>query len=156
MSHLISLVAATPGPVIDMAVILGQLALIVVVARLCGIAVSKIGIPPVVGEIAAGVLLGPSLLGMELSGEEGHAALVESFGKVRRGADGLPYIVPPGLHTKKPWEKVHEFSIMEKILLDTMFDLPNTANEDKVVVDESTIDENKPPLLVYREAAKKA
>jgi ATP-dependent Clp protease ATP-binding subunit ClpX len=25
-----------------------------------------------------------------------------------------------------------------------------------VVVDESTIDENKPPLLVYREAAKKA
>jgi len=24
------------------------------------------------------------------------------------------------------------------------------------VVDESTIDENKPPLLVYREAAKKA
>ena len=27
---------------------------------------------------------------------------------------------------------------------------------DKVVVDESTIDENKPPLLVYREAARKA
>jgi ATP-dependent Clp protease ATP-binding subunit ClpX len=25
-----------------------------------------------------------------------------------------------------------------------------------VVVDESTIEENKPPLLVYREAAKKA
>jgi ATP-dependent Clp protease ATP-binding subunit ClpX len=25
-----------------------------------------------------------------------------------------------------------------------------------VVVDESTIDENKPPLLVYREAAKQA
>jgi ATP-dependent Clp protease ATP-binding subunit ClpX len=25
-----------------------------------------------------------------------------------------------------------------------------------VVVDESTIDESKPPLLVYREAAKKA
>lgn len=70
MSHVISLVAATPGPVmIDMAVILGQLALIVVVARLCGIAVSKIGIPPVVGEIGAGVLLGPSLLGMSLSSD---------------------------------------------------------------------------------------
>jgi len=27
---------------------------------------------------------------------------------------------------------------------------------DKVVVDESTIEENKPPLLVYRESAKKA
>ena len=26
----------------------------------------------------------------------------------------------------------------------------------KVVVDEATIEENKPPLLVYREAAKKA
>jgi ATP-dependent Clp protease ATP-binding subunit ClpX len=30
------------------------------------------------------------------------------------------------------------------------------SNVDKVVVDESTIEENKPPLLVYREAAKKA
>ena len=29
-------------------------------------------------------------------------------------------------------------------------------HNDKVVVDESTIEENKPPLLVYREAAKKA
>ena len=49
--------------------ILAQLALIVVVARIAGIAVSKVGIPPVVGEIGAGVLLGPSLLGMELSGD---------------------------------------------------------------------------------------
>jgi ATP-dependent Clp protease ATP-binding subunit ClpX len=47
-------------------------------------------------------------------------------------------------------------SIVEQALIDTMFDLPNTANVDKVVVDESTIDESKPPLLVYREAAKKA
>ena len=47
-------------------------------------------------------------------------------------------------------------SILEQSLIDTMFDLPNTPNVDKVVVDESTIDENKPPLLVYREAAKKA
>ena len=30
------------------------------------------------------------------------------------------------------------------------------ANVEKVVVDESTIEENKPPLHVYREAAKKA
>jgi ATP-dependent Clp protease ATP-binding subunit ClpX len=37
-----------------------------------------------------------------------------------------------------------------------MFELPNATNVDKVVVEESTIDENKPPLLVYREAAKKA
>ena len=47
-------------------------------------------------------------------------------------------------------------SILEQSLIDTMFELPNTANVDKVVVDESTIDESKPPLLVYREAAKKA
>jgi len=37
-----------------------------------------------------------------------------------------------------------------------MFDLPNTANVEKVVVEEATIDEGKAPLLVYREAAKKA
>ncbi len=47
-------------------------------------------------------------------------------------------------------------SILENALIDTMFDLPNTSNVEKVVVDESTIDENKPPLLVYREAVKKA
>ena len=47
-------------------------------------------------------------------------------------------------------------SILEQSLTDTMFDLPNANNVEKVVVEESTIDENKPPLLVYREAAKKA
>ncbi len=47
-------------------------------------------------------------------------------------------------------------SILEQSLLDTMFDLPNASNVDKVVVDESTIEENKSPLLVYREVAKKA
>ncbi|WP_300648583.1 ATP-dependent Clp protease ATP-binding subunit ClpX [Hydrogenophaga sp.] len=47
-------------------------------------------------------------------------------------------------------------SILENALIDTMFDLPSMNNVEKVVVDESTIDENKPPLLVYREAAKQA
>ena len=47
-------------------------------------------------------------------------------------------------------------SILEGALIDTMFELPHTANVDKVVVDENTIEENQPPLLVYREAAKKA
>jgi ATP-dependent Clp protease ATP-binding subunit ClpX len=41
-------------------------------------------------------------------------------------------------------------------LIDTMFDLPNVSNVEKVVLDESTIEENKAPLLVYREVAKKA
>ena len=47
-------------------------------------------------------------------------------------------------------------SILENALIDTMFDLPGMDNVERVVVEESTIDENKPPLLVYREAAKKA
>ena len=47
-------------------------------------------------------------------------------------------------------------SILENALIDTMFDLPGMSNVEKVVVDESTIDESKPPLLVYREAAKQA
>ena len=47
-------------------------------------------------------------------------------------------------------------SILEQSLIGTMFDLPNTSNVEKVVVDEATIEENKPPVLVYREGAKKA
>ncbi len=47
-------------------------------------------------------------------------------------------------------------SILEQSLIDTMYELPNVMNVEKVVVDESTIEENTPPFLVYREAAKKA
>ncbi|MBS7778248.1 ATP-dependent Clp protease ATP-binding subunit ClpX [Acidovorax sp. CCYZU-2555] len=47
-------------------------------------------------------------------------------------------------------------SLLELSLIDTMFELPNTDNVEKVVLDESTIEDGKPPLLVYREAAKKA
>ncbi|MBV5299394.1 MAG: ATP-dependent Clp protease ATP-binding subunit ClpX [Rhodoferax sp.] len=47
-------------------------------------------------------------------------------------------------------------SILELALIDTMFDLPNSSNVERVVVEEATIDENKAPLLVYREIAKKA
>jgi ATP-dependent Clp protease ATP-binding subunit ClpX len=47
-------------------------------------------------------------------------------------------------------------SILEQLLIDTMYELPNASNVEKVVVEEASIDENKPPLLVYREAAKKA
>ena len=47
-------------------------------------------------------------------------------------------------------------SILEQALIDTMYDLPTTSNVAKVVVDENTIEENQPPLLVYRETAKKA
>ncbi|MDO9278473.1 MAG: ATP-dependent Clp protease ATP-binding subunit ClpX [Polaromonas sp.] len=45
-------------------------------------------------------------------------------------------------------------SILEQSLLDTMFELPTQEGVQKVVVDESTIDDNTKPLLVYREQAK--
>lgn len=47
-------------------------------------------------------------------------------------------------------------SILEHALIDTMFDLPNDPTVQRVVIEEATIAENKPPLLVHREAAKKA
>ncbi|MFW9617772.1 ATP-dependent Clp protease ATP-binding subunit ClpX [Aquabacterium sp.] len=45
-------------------------------------------------------------------------------------------------------------SILEQSLLDTMFELPAQEGVQKVVIDESTIEENAKPLLVYREQAK--
>ena len=47
-------------------------------------------------------------------------------------------------------------SILELALIDTMYELPNQTNVVKVVIDELTIIENKPPLMVYRDIAKKA
>ena len=41
-------------------------------------------------------------------------------------------------------------SIVEAVLLDTMYDLPSIENLEKVVVDEATIVENEVPKLVYR------
>ncbi|MEB3199837.1 MAG: cation:proton antiporter [Synechococcaceae cyanobacterium] len=43
--------------------LLGQIALILALARLCGAAAQRCGQPAVIGEIVAGILLGPSLLG---------------------------------------------------------------------------------------------
>ncbi len=47
-------------------------------------------------------------------------------------------------------------SILELALPALMFDLPDSSNVSKVVIEEATIDDNKAPLLVYREIAKKA
>ena len=47
-------------------------------------------------------------------------------------------------------------SIMERMLLDTMFELPAMRNVEKVVVDESTVTEDKPPMLMYRAKEKQA
>jgi Kef-type K+ transport system membrane component KefB len=50
------------------AIVLLQLALILGLARAFGWLAARVGQPPVVGEILAGVLLGPSLIGPQLSG----------------------------------------------------------------------------------------
>ena len=47
-------------------------------------------------------------------------------------------------------------SILEQALLDTMFDLPGLSNVTKVVIDESAINGDGRPLLIYGEAQKLA
>ena len=41
-----------------------DLAIIVVAAKICGLLARKINVPQVVGEILAGLIIGPSLLGI--------------------------------------------------------------------------------------------
>lgn len=48
--------------------------------------------------------------------EEGHAAVLTSFGKIKRKADGEPNLMGAGFHWKVPWAVVHEFSVMERVL----------------------------------------
>ena len=45
-------------------------------------------------------------------------------------------------------------SIMEDILLDTMFDLPGQDDVEEVVVNEEAVGRTKPPLLIYAEKKK--
>lgn len=45
-------------------------------------------------------------------------------------------------------------SIMEKILLDTMYELPGMDDVQKVVINKAVVQGKKPPILVYEEAAK--
>ncbi|CAM8639031.1 MAG: ATP-dependent Clp protease ATP-binding subunit ClpX [Burkholderiales bacterium] len=47
-------------------------------------------------------------------------------------------------------------SILENILLDTMYDLPGQSNVTKVVIDESAITGDGQPLLIYGESPKVA
>ena len=47
-----------------LAILLGQIITIIIVARFFGWIFRKIGQPTVIGEIIAGIVLGPSLLGM--------------------------------------------------------------------------------------------
>jgi ATP-dependent Clp protease ATP-binding subunit ClpX len=47
-------------------------------------------------------------------------------------------------------------SILEHILLDTMYELPTLDNVSKVVVDESMVSADGKPLLIYSESQKVA
>ena len=40
-------------------------------------------------------------------------------------------------------------SILEDILLDTMYELPSLEGVNKVVVDENVVDKNGKPILIY-------
>ena len=46
-------------------------------------------------------------------------------------------------------------SILENILVNTMFDLPNHNNVEEVVINKEVINENKDPLLVYSKSNQK-
>lgn len=56
---------ATPASVPDLPLLLAQIIVILVVARVVGLLVRRIGQPQVVGEMLAGIALGPSLLGAQ-------------------------------------------------------------------------------------------
>jgi ATP-dependent Clp protease ATP-binding subunit ClpX len=47
-------------------------------------------------------------------------------------------------------------SIIENVLLDTMFDVPETENVTEVMVDEEVINNEKKPIMVYKEKPKKS
>jgi Kef-type K+ transport system membrane component KefB len=53
--------------VLDVQLLLFDLALIIVLARLLGVAAKRVGQPPVIGEIVAGVLLGPTIASGKLT-----------------------------------------------------------------------------------------
>ena len=60
----VAVVAAPGAPPRDaLAPVLGALIVIVAAARVLGIAFRRLGQPPVIGEVLAGIFLGPSLLG---------------------------------------------------------------------------------------------
>ncbi len=58
-----ALAQARPGAALDLPLLLGQIAVVLAACWLAGWAVQRVGQPGVVGEMAAGIVLGPSVLG---------------------------------------------------------------------------------------------
>src|SRR5215471_8020531 len=50
-------------PMLNVLLLLFDIGLIIILARLLGMAAKRIGQPPVLGEIVAGILLGPTIWG---------------------------------------------------------------------------------------------
>jgi ATP-dependent Clp protease ATP-binding subunit ClpX len=68
--------------------------------------------------------------------------------------DGLKAIARKALARKTGARGLR--SILEHVLLDTMFDLPSLQNVQKAVIDEGTVTGDQKPLLVYAEQPKVA
>jgi Kef-type K+ transport system membrane component KefB len=66
-----------------LAILLAQIVMIILVARLFGWIFKKIGQPTVIGEIIAGIVLGPSLLGMYFPDFSAALFPVESLGNLK-------------------------------------------------------------------------
>jgi Kef-type K+ transport system membrane component KefB len=66
-----------------LAILLAQIVMIILVARLFGWVFKKIGQPTVIGEIIAGIVLGPSLLGIYFPGFSAALFPVESLGNLK-------------------------------------------------------------------------
>jgi Kef-type K+ transport system membrane component KefB len=62
-----ALAVAKPKPDLNIQLLLLDIALIVILARLLGMAAKRIGQPPVLGEIVAGILLGPTIWGTKFT-----------------------------------------------------------------------------------------
>jgi endopeptidase Clp ATP-binding regulatory subunit (clpX) len=63
--------------------------------------------------------------------------------------DSLNAIAIKALHRKTGARGLR--SIVENILLDTMYDLPSMKNIKKVIVEQETIEKSQAPALIYRE-----
>lgn len=81
--------AAAPdtGAATPLATLLTQIVVVVVAARLCGRLSARIGQPKVIGEIVAGILLGPSLLGWVAPGVSTALFPPSSLGTLKLLAD---------------------------------------------------------------------
>lgn len=66
-----------------LAILLAQIVMIILVARLFGWIFKKIGQPTVIGEIIAGIVLGPSLVGLYFPGFSAALFPVESLGNLK-------------------------------------------------------------------------